>query len=83
MNVSELYLLEYHKSFLEYLEFFQSVPGGGFNPLQLKAFSEPTDKLGYNDDSITDDLTTDVFLEFSQRSCNEESDEYLQTLTDA
>lgn len=77
----ELHLLEYHKRVFEYLECFESFPTGRLIPMQLKAFSKPTDKLGYNDNPICNDLITEVFLEFSDRTRNEESDEYLRTLT--
>jgi hypothetical protein len=78
---SELHLLKYHKRVLEYLQYFKSIPDGRFVPPQLKSFSDPTDKHGYNDDPISDDVITEVFLEFSNRTRNEESDEYLRTLT--
>jgi hypothetical protein len=77
----ELHLLEYHKRVLEYLECFGSLPTGRLSPLRLKTFLEPTDKLGYNDNPISDDLITDVFLEFSDQTRKEESNEYLCTLT--
>ena len=44
-------------------------------------FSSPYDLEGYGDDSITDDLITDVFLEFSERTQKDESDSYMRTLT--
>ncbi len=35
---------------------------------------------GYNDTPITDDFITDVWLEFSKRTRQEESTEYLKSL---
>ena len=77
----ELHLLDYHKKVLEYLSVFQSLPDTRLVPLQLKSFSEPHDKLGFNTNSISDETVTEVFLEFSEKTRNEESDEYTRTLT--
>ena len=77
----ELHLQEYHKQILEYLELFQSLPSGRLDPLKLELFSGPTDKRGYNDNPISDDMITGVFLEFSNRTHREESDEYVRTQT--
>jgi len=65
---TELHLLGYHKQALEYLNYFKSIPDGRFVPPQLRSFSEPTDKLSYNDNPICDDLVTEIFLEFSNRT---------------
>ena len=78
---SELHLLDYHKKVLKYLSVFQSLPDTRLVPLQLKSFSEPHDKLGFNTNSISDDTVTEIFLEFSEKTRNEESDEYTCTLT--
>jgi hypothetical protein len=78
---SELHLLDYHKKVLEYLNVFESLPDTRLVPLPLKSFLEPHDKLGFNSNSISDDTVTEVFLEFSEKTCNEESDEYTHTLT--
>lgn len=48
---------------------------------KLKEFSGPWDPNGYNDGAITDDLITNIFLDFSQRTQSAESQEYLKTLT--
>jgi hypothetical protein len=47
----------------------------------LGAFSEPYALDGYADASITDDLITDVYLEFGERTRRIESERYLRTLT--
>jgi hypothetical protein len=78
---SELHLLDYHKKVLEYLNVFESLPDTRLVPLPLKTFSEPHDKLGFNSNSISDETVTEVFLEFSEKTRNEESDEYTRTLT--
>ena len=47
----------------------------------MEPFSLPYDLDGYADVSISGDLITDVFLEFSNRTRKEESQKYLRTLT--
>jgi len=79
---TELHLLEYHKEVLEYLEISQSLPSCQLEgPVKLEPFSEPNDKCGYNDSPISDDMITEVFVEFSERTRREESDEYIRTRT--
>ncbi len=78
---SELHLLEYHKKVLEYLNVFESLPDTQLVPLPLKSFSEPHNKLGFNSNSISSDMVTEVFLEFSEKTHNNESDEYTRILT--
>ena len=77
----ELHLLDYHKKVLEYLNVFESLPDTRLDPLPLKNFSKPHDKQGFNSNSISDDMVTEVFLGFSEKTRNEESDEYTRTLT--
>jgi hypothetical protein len=77
----ELHLLEYKQRELEYLQFFGHRRVSPFQTVSLKAFSSPFDVEGYADDSITDDLVTDLFLEFSERSRQIESEKYVRTLT--
>ncbi|KAF7969565.1 hypothetical protein HWV62_26925 [Athelia sp. TMB] len=48
---------------------------------KLREFSGPWDPSGYNDTSITDDLISDVYLSFSDRTRTQESQTYLRTLT--
>jgi hypothetical protein len=77
----ELHLLEYKQRELEYLQFFGHRHVSPFQTVSLKAFSSPFDVEGYADNSITDDLVTDLFLEFSERSRQIESEKYVRTLT--
>jgi hypothetical protein len=65
----ELHLLEYHKQVCEYLECFRSLQSGWLEPLVLELFSGPHDKCGYNDSPISHDLITEIFLEFSDKTC--------------
>jgi hypothetical protein len=46
----------------------------------LQEFSSPADADGYSDKSITDDLITDIYVEFVDHVRGPESDEYLKTL---
>jgi hypothetical protein len=66
---------------LEYLQFFERRRISPFQPVSLMAFSSPFDVEQYADDSITDDLVTDLFLEFSERTRQIESEKYVRTLT--
>lgn len=49
-------------------------------PHRLRAFSEPRDREGYADSSISNDMVTEVYLEFSARVRIQESEKYLRTL---
>jgi hypothetical protein len=78
---TELHLLEYQRKKLEYVQnakFFRPSP---FQVVAVEPFSQPYDLDGYADISISDDLITDVFLQFSTRTRQEESQRYLRTLT--
>jgi hypothetical protein len=77
---TELHLLEYKQAALEYLQEFQKKKSAIFQEVELTEFSGPHDPLGYNDKSISDDLITDILLEFTKRTRKLESAEYLQTL---
>lgn len=78
----ELHLLEYHRSRREYLVSFQNCKRADalVHP-QLEEFSSPWDSEGYTSRSITDDLITDVYLEFSKRIRQPESEDHMRTLT--
>jgi hypothetical protein len=39
-----------------------------FCPLQLKKFSDQKEANGYNDKSVTDDMITEIYLEFSDKT---------------
>ncbi|KAL6305557.1 hypothetical protein BKA93DRAFT_824944 [Sparassis latifolia] len=52
------------------------------NPLPLRKFSKPGEiVVGYCDRSITDDLITDIFNKFSEKTWQPESETYLRTLS--
>ena len=78
----ELHLLEYRRRMLEYLRAFQVQRQASFlvRP-RLEMYTSPEDPLGYADTSITDDMITHVYSEFSGQSRRRESEEYLCTLT--
>ena len=67
---------------LEYLFAFETQRRASFliRPC-LETYTSPEDPLGYADTSITDDMITHVYSEFSERSRHRESEEYLHTLT--
>jgi hypothetical protein len=66
---------------LEYLRNFEGAQKNIFKPIVLQQFSAPNSTIGYNDKTISDDIITELYLEFSQRTREEESSEYLRTLT--
>ncbi|KAK6969492.1 hypothetical protein R3P38DRAFT_3500892 [Favolaschia claudopus] len=84
-NIKQLHLLEYKQRELEYLEAFRTrfIPtlNFGATAIPLQEFSAPHDTSGYNDESITDDLITDTFIEFTDRTRAAECSKYLRTLT--
>ena len=79
--LTELHLLEYQQAMLEYLQEFQKKKTAIFQNVELTEFSSPQDPLAYNDKSITDDMITDVLLEYMKRTRKAESTNYLQTLS--
>lgn len=78
----ELHLLEYHKAELEYLKAFaaRNLQESMRNGAAFAAFSEPWDSDNYNDNSITDQLITDLYLHFNKHTRCDESQDYLRTL---
>lgn len=76
----ELHLLEYKQTMLEYLTFFKNRQIG-LRVVKLKEFSSPTSETDYNDQSITSDLVTDVYLDFINKTRQAESSEYCMSLT--
>ena len=85
---TEFHLLEHRKAFLEYLQAYQLHPKTLLTPLGLRSFCDPWDdeaELGYryDDTSISDDMVSEVYLEFSNSTWRAESNEYLRTLTGA
>lgn len=76
-------MLEYHRAKREYLVSYQyrKQPGALQAHPELEEFSSPSDLKGYAAKPITDDLITDLYLEFSDRTRQAESEDYLRTLT--
>jgi hypothetical protein len=75
---TELHLLEYNWTKLEYLEYYEiRKRRASLFPPVLKNFTRPWDANGYRDKSITDDLITDVYTTFSDRTRSSESQAYL------
>ena len=66
---------------LEYLCSFEGARQNPFKPVVLQQFSAPDSTMGYNDKSISDEIITKVYLDFSQQTRQEESSEYLKTVT--
>lgn len=52
-----------------------------FKVSALMVFSDPHHPTGYNDRCIMDDLVIDVFKEFMKHTQEEESSEYMRTLS--
>lgn len=67
---------------LEYLEYFSAVKQNPLLPRNyVRPFSLPTDENGYADSFITNDLITDLYLDFVAKGRKVESIEYCQTRT--
>jgi hypothetical protein len=78
---SELHILEYFKKKQAYLKAFERHRPSIFNPVKLNAFSDPGDVHGYDMKSVTDEMITEIYLEFSNQTRKLESDMYLCTRT--
>ena len=65
---------------LDYLRSIESAPHNNFKSVLLQQFSAPDSTTGYNDTIISDDIITELYLEFSKRTRQEESSEYLRSL---
>jgi hypothetical protein len=80
-RASELHLLEYKQRMLGYIQNASNRRASPWSTKPLTPFSPPYDPSGYADVCISDDLITDVYLEFSERTRKLESEQYLWTLT--
>lgn len=78
---TELHLFEYKKRHLEYLEFYRLRGPTPLQPVALQSFSEPYNAKGYDDQSITDDMITEILLGYHEKTRGGESAEYMSTLT--
>ncbi len=83
---AELHLLEYHRSKLEYLQFYEarSKQTAIMKKPELRNYSAPQwvgkELNGYDGTSITDDMVGDVYARFSEAR-KKECEEHLRTLT--
>ena len=64
---------------LEYLSYFNLARPNLFSRTYLQKFSAPTDEDGYGDSPITNNLITDVYLEFITKTRQDKSVEYCKT----
>ena len=74
----ELHLLEYHQRMLEYLTAFEVRKVNVFQPVSLQEFSTHDDPNGYDDNCITNDMITDVYV---NKTRQHESTSYCKTRT--
>ncbi|KAJ7037697.1 hypothetical protein C8F04DRAFT_1328715 [Mycena alexandri] len=80
-NIKQLHLLEYKQRHMEYVTAFKARVTPRLNDSSpLESFSTPDNATGYNNKSITDDLITDIYLEFCHQTRIEECSRYLRTL---
>lgn len=80
--LAELHLLEHAQTNYEYLQYYGiRQRQAAYKSPALEKFSDPEEAKGYANSSITDDLISDVFLAFSERTRQSESEDYLRTLT--
>lgn len=67
---------------LEYLDYFKSQRQNSMRPKNhIRPFSSPMDEDGYGDSLITNDLITDLYIDFVSKGRKSESIEYCQTRT--
>ena len=66
---------------MEYLGHLAAQQVSPFCVQPLMEFSGPYDIGDYADNSITHDVITDLWLDFSKQTRKRESERYLQTLT--
>ncbi|TFY51908.1 hypothetical protein EVG20_g10784 [Dentipellis fragilis] len=79
-RVKQLHLLEYQQSMLEYLQKYRDQRKKLWSDVRLKELSSPSDAQGYADKPISDDLISDLFLDFAARTRHSEAADYLKTL---
>lgn len=71
---------------LEYLGYYelrklQHFMTSSMSPPSLYPFSELSDPEGYNDDSISDDIVTEIYLHFFGKVRSKKSVQYMKTLS--
>ncbi|CAK5283262.1 unnamed protein product [Mycena citricolor] len=82
-NIKQLHLLEYHRRLREYLQAYKATISSGslvgfFRAPDLPNFSSPTEDHGYRDATISNDVITEVYVEFSRQTREAESAVYLR-----
>lgn len=83
--IPELHLLEYAIVKSEYISYATSALNAErdqktLTPRTLKPFSDPFDSKGYSDQLISNDMISEVYLEFGRRWREMESTVWLRTL---
>ncbi|KAK6992885.1 hypothetical protein R3P38DRAFT_3224861 [Favolaschia claudopus] len=76
-NIKQFHLLEYKRRHLAYLNTYNS---HSFQTA-LELFLAPNDRLGYNDKSISNDMISDIFRDFTKQTREPECSKYLCTLS--
>jgi hypothetical protein len=64
---------------LEYLTAFEVQKVNVFKPVSLQEFSSHDDPNGYDDNCITNNMITDVYVEFVNKIRQHESTSYCKT----
>jgi hypothetical protein len=77
----ELHLQEYFRDKHAYLQVFERRQPSIFCPLKLQAFSDPESVNGYDMRSISDEMVTETYLEYNNKTRKLESEAYLRTRT--
>ncbi|PIL35895.1 hypothetical protein GSI_01555 [Ganoderma sinense ZZ0214-1] len=85
-HIKQLHLLQYHKQRREYLASFEAraKQKTWLAPAKLQKFPEPhtgRHQEGYDNTSISDELITDIYLNWSKATRQGESEESLRTKT--
>ncbi|KAJ3476001.1 hypothetical protein NLI96_g11459 [Meripilus lineatus] len=81
-HLKQLHLREYKQRMMEYLRYFQArSQQKSADSARLFPFSAPDDVDGYNDQTISSDMVSEVYQEFYERSRQEESIKHTRTLT--
>lgn len=81
LSFTELHLLKYKQQSLEYLTNFKAGRHSMFDKKPLAKFSPPTDENNYGDIYITNNLITDLYLNFVAKTRKKETINYCKTQT--
>ncbi|PPQ84313.1 hypothetical protein CVT26_011237 [Gymnopilus dilepis] len=80
-HIRQLHLLEYHVQQLEYVTAFGARSAQTLISNPLENFSSYDDPNAYDETSITHDMVTCIYLEFSSKTRQKECTDYLKTRT--